>query len=269
MSKLFRKARQSFISDGSTGKYFKYAIGEILLVVVGILLALQVSNWNQDRQREKRELQFLEQISKDLSGMLEDIESDLHSLKLGDKGHFKILDYIENNLSYQDTLCFDFYWLMKDEYIYPVRATYDAIKEEGMAIIQNEDIRRKIQSAFENQFPRISKKNPFYPDIETFLSEYYQQNFTVNTNMNLRFEEKFSYFVIKYPYNKLMDGKIRQVTVGYVPKDFEKLKKDDTFRVLMQQAYTYRAYKINRYNLCKIYVSALQKEIEQELAKRK
>jgi hypothetical protein len=269
MSKLFRKARQSFLSDGSTSKYFKYAIGEILLVVVGILLALQVSNWNQNAQQEKRELQFLEQIGKDLTGMLEDIESDLYSLQLGDQGHFKILDYIENNLAYQDTLCFDFYWLIKDEYIYPVRATYDAVKEEGMAIIQNEKIRRKIQSAFENLFPRISKTNPFYPDIEEFFSAYYQENFTVNTDVNLVFEEKFPYFVLKYPYPKVVNGKFYPVTIGFVPKDFDQLKKDDRFRVLMRQAYRYRSYKMNRYNSCKTFVKALQKEIEEELAQRK
>lgn len=241
MSNLFRKTRKSLLSNGSTGKYFKYAIGEILLVVVGILLALQVSNWNQEAQREKRELQFLEQIKKDLAGMLQDIEGDLYSLQLGDKAHFRVLNYIEKDLAYQDTLCFDFYWLMRDEYIYPVRSTYDAIKEEGMTSIQNEDIRLKIQGAFENIFPRISKKNPFYPDIEVFFSTHLQKNFSVNTDPDLVFEAKFPAFTIKYPYNKLVDGKLFPMTIGFVPKNFNQLKKDDEFRVLMRQAYKYRA----------------------------
>ena len=56
MIKFFRKIRRNLLSEGKTGKYFKYAIGEIILVVIGILIALQVSNWNTNRI-ENQELQ--------------------------------------------------------------------------------------------------------------------------------------------------------------------------------------------------------------------
>jgi len=47
MIKFFRKIRQNLLSQGKTGKYFKYAIGEIVLVVIGILIALGINNWNE------------------------------------------------------------------------------------------------------------------------------------------------------------------------------------------------------------------------------
>ena len=50
MIKLFRHIRRSLIQKNQMGKYFKYAIGEIMLVVIGILIALQVNNWNQSNQ---------------------------------------------------------------------------------------------------------------------------------------------------------------------------------------------------------------------------
>ena len=50
MIKFFRKIRQNLLSEGKIGKYFKYAIGEIVLVVIGILIALQVNNWNEVRK---------------------------------------------------------------------------------------------------------------------------------------------------------------------------------------------------------------------------
>jgi hypothetical protein len=50
MIKFFRKIRQNLLSEGKTRKYFKYAIGEIILVVIGILIALQVNNWNEERK---------------------------------------------------------------------------------------------------------------------------------------------------------------------------------------------------------------------------
>lgn len=49
MIKFFRKIRQNLLIENKTEKYFKYAIGEIVLVVIGILIALQVSNWNKLR----------------------------------------------------------------------------------------------------------------------------------------------------------------------------------------------------------------------------
>ncbi|MCB0383638.1 MAG: hypothetical protein KDD05_10200 [Psychroserpens sp.] len=58
MIKFFRHIRKSLISEGKTSKYLKYAVGEIILVVIGILIALQINNWNQDRinRLEKKDL---------------------------------------------------------------------------------------------------------------------------------------------------------------------------------------------------------------------
>jgi hypothetical protein len=49
MIKLFRNIRKNLLAEGKTTKYFKYAIGEIILVVIGILIALSINNWNQER----------------------------------------------------------------------------------------------------------------------------------------------------------------------------------------------------------------------------
>ena len=50
MQTLFRRIRKGFLSDGATSKYLLYAIGEIALVVIGILIALQINNWNEWRK---------------------------------------------------------------------------------------------------------------------------------------------------------------------------------------------------------------------------
>ena len=61
MIKFFRKIRQDLLSKGKTGKYFKYAIGEIILVVIGILIALQINNWNEkNKQSSYIQQAFLE-----------------------------------------------------------------------------------------------------------------------------------------------------------------------------------------------------------------
>ena len=50
MIKFFRKIRQDLLSTGKTGKYLKYAIGEILLVIIGILIAVSINSWNEEEE---------------------------------------------------------------------------------------------------------------------------------------------------------------------------------------------------------------------------
>ena len=62
MLKLFRRIRRKLIENGNLRRYLFYAIGEILLVMIGILLALQVNNWNENRKAKKEELVALKDL---------------------------------------------------------------------------------------------------------------------------------------------------------------------------------------------------------------
>ena len=66
MIKFFRKIRYDLMGENKTGKYLKYAIGEIVLVMIGILLALQVNNWNENRKETSKSLNYLNEFRKDL-----------------------------------------------------------------------------------------------------------------------------------------------------------------------------------------------------------
>lgn len=66
MIKFFRHIRKKLLSENKMGKYFKYAIGEILLVVIGILIALQINTWNQNRLNKKEAKSIIASIHEDL-----------------------------------------------------------------------------------------------------------------------------------------------------------------------------------------------------------
>ena len=53
MIKFFRRIRQTLLMEQKTAQYLKYAIGEIILVVIGILIALELNNWNEERIGER------------------------------------------------------------------------------------------------------------------------------------------------------------------------------------------------------------------------
>ena len=91
MIKLFRKIRQRLLSEGKTGKYFKYAIGEIVLVVIGILIALQINDWNDQRKLKQQEQTYYCKISEDLKTDIKNINRTLVSLK-----ERKIIDFLSS-----------------------------------------------------------------------------------------------------------------------------------------------------------------------------
>ena len=65
MIKFFRHIRKQLLGEGKTTKYFKYAIGEILLVVIGILIALSINNWNENRKEQKQQTKLITQLLED------------------------------------------------------------------------------------------------------------------------------------------------------------------------------------------------------------
>ena len=66
MIKFFRNIRQNLLNEGKTSKYFKYAIGEIILVVIGILIALSINTWNEERKERAIIKSVLKNIRYDL-----------------------------------------------------------------------------------------------------------------------------------------------------------------------------------------------------------
>lgn len=77
MIKIFRNIRRKLLAGGNTLSYFQYAIGEIILVVIGILIALQVNNWNSHRIDKQRESVYLKNINRDLKEQLISIQSQM------------------------------------------------------------------------------------------------------------------------------------------------------------------------------------------------
>lgn len=267
MIKFFKQFRQSLIMQNNSAKYFKYALGEVILVMIGILLALQVNNWNNKRLERQLEKSVLKQARIDIQSMLNDMRGDEEALNMGIKSHLNIVEYIEQDAVYHDTMCFDFHWLIKDEYMYPITSAYDILKDEGLDLVRNDSIRTGLQNVFEFMLPRISKENPFYPDLEEFFSDFYQRNFNVNKDPSLVYYYKLYDYDFKYPYKNTFENKEYDVFIGYVPNDFEALKTSSEFQVLLRQAFRYRMFKYNRYRSAVEMLEALNKKISEQLKK--
>ena len=80
MLTLLRKVRQSLVETGATRRYLFYAIGEIALVVMGILIALQINNWNEERKEQALQKEYLKGIKQDLEADIPFIEKRISRL---------------------------------------------------------------------------------------------------------------------------------------------------------------------------------------------
>lgn len=92
MIKFFRKIRQNLLTENKFGKYLTYAIGEIVLVVIGILLALQINNWNQNITSKNELTQIVKEIKNDLN-------KDVEFLNLMIKASEETINNIDNLLN--------------------------------------------------------------------------------------------------------------------------------------------------------------------------
>ena len=79
MINFYRRIRQKLLANGKLPKYLIYAIGEIALVMIGILLALQVNNWNEKKSRQKQEHEVLSDF---IISMESDLENEIYRLSL-------------------------------------------------------------------------------------------------------------------------------------------------------------------------------------------
>lgn len=149
MLRVFRAARHALVREGSTHRYLRYAIGEIVLVVIGILIALQINNWNEDRLDRKRERELL-------GSMLTDLREDLRTIDSAVRGnHFLVdrigdlLETLREPLDQPDSRRRMFiqsvaytYWYIRPEFS---ELTMSQLKSSGsLRLIEDAEVRRAM-----------------------------------------------------------------------------------------------------------------------------
>ena len=145
MLKFFRRKRLKLIKQRNLKKYLIYAIGEVTLVVIGILLALQVNNWNQAISNEKIQKNYLARIQLDISKDIKEITRLKENYKKRATGIRSFLKYFDRPKIPKDTFN-TYYWLAHhaDDFS-PHRDTYFELINTGkLDLISNEQLKLKI-----------------------------------------------------------------------------------------------------------------------------
>jgi len=185
MIKFFRKIRQNLLSEGKTGKYFKYAIGEVVLVVIGILIALQINNWNEGQKRKALEKNMLVNLVENLEQNCDRLKSRVQSISYYRKSGAVIISAIENKLIVQDSL--DSYFhaaFMNTSSIQLSETGYNIIKNKGFEIIGNQALKKEIMIFFEETQPHLKTNLSWGTLDKADREKFIDKNFVQFPNEN-------------------------------------------------------------------------------------
>ncbi len=177
MIKFFRKIRQKLLSEGKTGTYFKYAIGEILLVMIGILLALQVNDWNEARKQEKKEKQILRQLKNELNEDYVILNEIIGENEFIITSCNVLLEHLENDLAYHDGLAVYFDGWATPSVLEFNSSTYQNLITTGPGIVTNDSLRNSILKLYNYHYTKAKTFNDYYKsDFHSFIAPIQLQN---------------------------------------------------------------------------------------------
>lgn len=233
MLKFFRKIRKNLLSDGKTGtpafaagRYIKYAVGEIVLVVIGILIALQINNWNENNKLHKRERTLLNELKTNLSINIENLENDILIQTKSVKSFDYIVKLPESNLPYNDSIP---HYLSDIDYapdVILVSSAFQTLKSSGLELIHSDSLRIEIVNLFEVDYPSLMQETRRLEDqlwsavvMPLFQKHLYNENgdwFPNDYDSWLKDEEFFNMVSFR--------GNLRNNSTAYKKKAVEQTK---------------------------------------------
>ena len=194
MIKFFRKIRQKLLTENKFSKYLIYAIGEIILVVIGILIALQINNWNGFRQNENLEIEYLKGIRANLKDDINELEKHFVS----DTTNFNVYTFLirafnsDSIESKNQEIISNLYSSSRLHWFEGQDIVFEDMKSSGrLNLIQSDTIKYSIQKYYKFFQEVIKQENQYISEIR-ILSDRNAQYLNVSSFLEPRFPEQWN-----------------------------------------------------------------------------
>tara|TARA_R100000935_G_scaffold8302_7_gene17532 strand:+ start:161453 stop:162190 length:738 start_codon:yes stop_codon:yes gene_type:complete len=180
MIKFFRHIRKRLIGENRFSKYLFYAIGEIILVVIGILIALSINNWNQERQLQNEEKSILKNIHTEFLENKVALKLGFEENNQGSKAAITLLNLVGQKREHiqQHNLDSLMYVMLETGSYRPSENTISDLLQSGkLQLLQNEELKNLLYKWTRN----LKKTDVSYSRVELkidnelipYLSKYY------------------------------------------------------------------------------------------------
>jgi Family of unknown function (DUF6090) len=240
MIKFFRKIRQKMLAENKFTKYLLYAIGEIFLVMIGILLALQVNNWNELRKKDHLEINILKELKNNLENDQIDINENIEWHTKSIYSSQLITKIIDDKIPYNDSLDYHFSSILIFPMFLPTRTAYESLNNHGARLIKNDSLRFSIIGLYE-------RAHVFLTDV---MNGERQQTFNDLHNLYRKEFNSFDWF-----------GKTH-------PADFNRLVKNEEYYNYLQYKIAISKFMLDLYFMLTEDIEILSKLIDEELELR-
>lgn len=244
MIHFFRTIRQNLLAQGRVARYLAYALGEIVLVVIGILIALQLNNQNQKSQVRQLEIKYLKEIATNLKSDSADIAFNIEFNEIRLRSGQVVLKSLSDQGAYSDTLNQYFGNLLYTTRSVMNFSAYETLKSRGLEIISNDSLRKMITHLYSFSYHNVI-------DFEKQDDHAMQYQVVIPTVMKK---------LIFHPQEDF-----RMALNSAEPKNFEALKNDDEFKNALRLNNDLRSYILLLYRGLAENVAASRNQIKSEL----
>jgi hypothetical protein len=254
MIKFFRKIRQRLLSENKLSKYLIYAIGEIILVVIGILIALQINNWNENVKLESKTTHLIQRLTIELNRDIENIKYRIDFAeninrsttalmnKFGDLVDEKEHKEIDSLLSWT-TLDYDL--------TFQLNSLLEARDNGEISLIKSDSLRTKLYEFITLGGYIKEREKILNDDKNNFLVPFLYKNVN-RRNMKFRFKE----------FSKEKIGFSNLPIADYVT-----LFRDREFENMLNERFIYSKERIITYEYVQSFLNELKKMLEAEIKK--
>ena len=177
MLAFFRKIRKALLGSGQTRKYVLYAIGEIALVVIGILIALQINNWNDNRINIEKERVYLERLHTDLSADSTSLSSRKHLSHRENEGYRSFLRraYITQNSLEEFSELWGLLWVSSLQLTIQNSTYLELVSTGQLDIITNDKLKVSLLNLYKQ-----------YEEVGNHMSEFNEYSASILTELARR-----------------------------------------------------------------------------------
>ena len=150
MKTIFRKLRKNLLKENKFSSYFLYAIGEVLLLIIGVLIALQINNWNEIRKLRKLEVSTI-------INLIEEIEFNNNTLKvvneydsIGIARNKQLIEILKtSNVKHEDSINKYFSSMFLSRTFISRKSAYENLKTNNFNVIESDTIRTRLSFVYD------------------------------------------------------------------------------------------------------------------------